>query len=381
MIPRRLFGYLSPILVLAVLIAVASYFLSPKEIPLGERFRFEHVDRGELLKVIQANGTLNPVSLIKVGTQVSGTIHSIHADFNDRVRAGQVLARLDPILLETAVANSQANLSQAEVSLELRRSQWRRCQQLVARQFLSPAQLEEAERAVQAAEAVHRQAAAQLRRDRANLNYSVIRSPVDGVVVARNVDVGQTVAAAFQTPTLFQIANDLRAMQIDTAISEADIGGIKAGMPVRFGVDAYTQREFNGKVKQLRLNPTTQQGVVTYNAVIEVDNADAALLPGMTAHITLTVGVRREVLRIPNAALRFQPGEDILRQFPANNNAIRVFRHRDGVLESVTVETGISDGMWTELVSGDLAIGDPLVVRDIAPNGRNGRPRLGMRLY
>lgn len=380
MIQRKLVGYLLPVFVLVGLVAVAAYLLTPKEPLASERFQFENVGKGDLLQVIHANGTLNPVSLIKVGTQISGTIRSVHADFNDQVRTGQVLVRLDPVLLETAVANSEANLMQANVNLELRRSQWRRSRQLVAREFLSPAQLEEAERAVQAAEAAFKQAEAQLRRDRANLNYSIIRSPVNGVVVARNIDVGQTVAAAFQTPTLFQIAMDLHAMQIDTAISEADVGRIQTGMPVSFTVDAYPQRTFSGKVKQLRLNPTTQQGVVTYNAVIEVENNDGALLPGMTAHIAFTVGMRKAALLIPNAALRYQPAEDTLRQFPAMQG-VRVFRHRRDTLEAIPVETGISDGLWTELTSGDLAVGDALVVRDIAPGARNSRSRFGFRLF
>jgi HlyD family secretion protein len=377
---HRLAEYTVPALIVATLVAAAVYGLSPREVKEAERYRVEKVDRGNLSQVIHANGTLNPVSLIRVGTQISGTIQSVHVDFNSRVRAGQILARLDPILLEASVAQSEANLAQADVAIDLRRAQLKRSQQLVEQRFLSPAKLEEDERAVMAAAAAVKLAQAQLRRDRANLNYSIIRSPVDGVVVARSIDVGQTVAAAFQTPTLFQIAQDLRAMQIDTAIAEADVGTIKIDMPIMFSVDAYPKREFLGTVKQLRLNPSTQQNVVTYNAVIRVDNLDAVLLPGMTAHVSFTIGTRQDVLRIPNAALRFQPTDEQLRKQPTGGSA-RVFRLRADGVAAVRVETGVSDGLWTELVQGELAVGDDLVVREITPVSSVSRPRLGMRLF
>lgn len=307
----------------------------PGAAKLETRYRFATLDRGEIVQAVTANGTLNPVILVNVGTQISGTIKTLGTDFNEPVKRGQVLARLDPALIEAAIAQIEANIAQLQAAVgqaaanlanvrtqqSLARTRLSRNRELLARNFISQSQVDDSEQALQSADAqvtaaeaalraVQAQvgaAQAQLQRERTNLGYTVIRSPIDGVVVARSVDVGQTVAASFQTPTLFQIARDLREMQIDTSIAEADIALIKVGMPVSFRVDALVDQNFAGTVRQIRLNPAIQSSVVTYNVVIDAPNPAGRLLPGMTASVRIEIERKASVLRIPNTALRFRP--------------------------------------------------------------------------
>ena len=214
---------------------------------------------------------------------------------------------------------------------------------------------------------------AQLARDRTNLNYSVIRSPISGVVIARNVDIGQTVAASFQTPTLFQIAKDLRQMQIDTSVAEADIGHLHLGQTVNFSVDAFQEREFTGTVKQVRLNPTIQQNVVSYNVIVAVPNDDGVLLPGMTANVRFTVNQKKAVLRVPNAALRYKPAEedsDTGTTAPPEPGKHALYRLEDGKPVPVNVKTGISDNNFTEILEGEIKEGDKLIVREVGGEGK-----------
>ena len=274
------------------------------------RYRTQPVDRGTIAQRISANGTLNPVTVVNVGTQISGTVIKLHADYNAAVKKGQVLAELDPALLKAQIEQSEANRRSMMASWTLARSTLQRNQSLRDRGFLSDSALDTARKDLDAAAAQIASVKAQIDRDRTNLSYSVIRSPIDGIVVDRTIDVGQTVAASFQTPTLFKIARDLQSMQIDTSVSEADIGNIKPGMPVGFTVDAFRDREFTGRVRVIRLNPTVQQNVVTYNVVIDVRNDTGVLLPGMTAQVAIVTQRRDNVLRLPNAALRFKPADD-----------------------------------------------------------------------
>lgn len=228
---------------------------------------------------------------------------------------------------------------------------------------------------------------AQLARSRTNLNYSVIRSPISGVVVARSIDVGQTVAASFQTPTLFQIAGDLKQMQIETSVAEADIGNLGIGLPVHFSVDAFSDRQFEGRVKQVRLNPTVQQNVVTYNVVVAVDNPDEVLLPGMTAHVQIIVSRHENALRVPNAALRFKPLKEEGGETAAKNNnrkdkgrgGATVYRLERGEPKPVRIKAGISDGSYTEVLGDDIKLGEPLIVREIGAKKEKG-PGFGLRM-
>lgn len=358
------------LIVLFLMLMAASalwYWKSPPESG-QERYKTQAVDRGGIVQNISANGTLNPVVLVNVGTQVSGTVYRLHADFNDPVREGQILVELDPALFQAQLRQAEANIANARVGLKLAENRMARNRTLIEEGFISPDALDVVEQQLEAARAQLAVSEAQLARDRTNLNYSVIRSPISGVVIARNVDIGQTVAASFQTPTLFQIAKDLRQMQIDTSVAEADIGQLHLGQMVRFTVDAFQEREFAGTVEQVRLNPTIQQNVVSYNVIVGVANDEGLLLPGMTANVRFTINEKKDVLRAPNAALRYQPGEDAGSAKPALPPAGErtVYRLQREQSVPATIRTGISDNSFTEIAGGDVKEGDRLIVREIA---------------
>jgi HlyD family secretion protein len=346
-----------------IAIAVGGYALSQKhqrDDP-AQQYKTESVDRGEIVQIISANGTLNPVSIVNVGTQISGTIQRMHANFNDRVTEGQILAELDPAILQATLKQSEANLLSAEADLRLAQTKQGRTRMLVDKAFIARAELDQTTQALEAAQAKLAVAKAQVERDEANLRYSVIRSPVSGVVIARNVDVGQTVAASFQTPTLFQIAQDLTEMQIDTSIAEADIGRVRLGQEVTFTVDTFADKNFTGNVKQIRLNPTIQQNVVAYNVVIGAKNPEGTLLPGMTAHVQIATDRRDNALRVPNAALRFRPKDD---ETAARGPGAKVYRLVGGKPVQTQVKIGIADNSYSEVTSEELKVGDLVITRD-----------------
>jgi HlyD family secretion protein len=292
-------------------------------------------DRGDIRAVVEATGTINAVTTVQVGSQVSGTISRLFADFNSRVKKGQVVAQIDPSLFQGTLlqaradyANAQANLASAKANLEKARAaavqtkaDYERTMGLTKEGVLSQQQLDlakanydSAAAAVSAAQAQVTQAAAQVEQKHAavtvaqtNLNYTTIHAPIDGTVIARNVDVGQTVAASLQAPTLFTIAQDLTKMQVYASTDESDVGMIKTGQVVSFKVDAYPKDTFTGRVSQIRMNATTVQNVVTYNTIIDFENPELKLFPGMTAYITIPVASARNVLRVPNGALRYKP--------------------------------------------------------------------------
>lgn len=353
-----------------VMIGGMAFTYWPGEKPhSSERYRTQAVDRGDIVQVVTANGTLNPVVLVSVGTQVSGTVQKLVADFNDHVKEDQVLAELDPALFKAEVKKSEANVVIAQAALDLAQLRINRMTTLQSKNLVSKDELDEARHQVNEKAGQLKLAEAQLERDRINLRNSVIRSPISGVVVTRNVDIGQTVAASFQTPTLFQIAQDLRQMQINTSIAEADVGMLQPDMAVTFTVDAYPDQRFQGRIRQIRLGPTIQQNVVTYNVVVDVDNKDERLLPGMTAYVSVTVGERKNVLRVPNAALSFQPrrGNDGERgsRPAAKDRKTQVYRlDAQGKLKPVVVEVGATDNTLTEIVEGDLKPGDEVVTRE-----------------
>jgi HlyD family secretion protein len=297
------------LLLLVPLLAAGAYLWWQKGRPGGGDAGFETADvvRGTLAERISANGTINPVTVVNVGVQVSGTVKALHADYNDRVSAGQLLLELDPQLFRARLLQSEANLARARAQAQLAEANRKRAQELLKREFVSGQAYDQAVATAETAKAEVKAAEAAIAADRANLGFSVIRSPVSGVVISRQVDIGQTVAASFQTPTLFTIAKDLTKMQIEAAVAESDIGRVKVGQPVTFTVDAYGQRPFAGTVSQVRLNPTTQQNVVTFTVVISVDNPEGLLLPGMTVTASFKVKDHVGVLLIPNAALSFRP--------------------------------------------------------------------------
>lgn len=374
--------FLVPLLVAAAAAGGYLWWRSQPGAAPAERWRLEAVDRGDVVQVVSANGTVNPVTSVNVGTQVSGSIVRLHADFNSEVKEGQLLAELDPALFNAALAQSEASLNAAQAALRLAQTKEARTRSLVGKGFISQAELDTAVKELEAAQAQVELVRAQVARDKTNLRYTIIRSPISGVVVARNVELGQTVAASFNTPTLFQIARDLSRMQIETSIAEADIGGIREGLPARFRVDAFPGQFFRGEVRQVRLNPTIQSNVVSYTVIVSADNPEGRLKPGMTAFVQVTAHRRDGVLRVPNAALRFRPPAEA---GPAGASAAakqgggagagrrdagqRVYKLVDGKLAAVPIQVGLSDTSWTEVTGGEVKEGDRLVTRDLAGQG------------
>jgi HlyD family secretion protein len=403
---------LVPVLLLALGGAGYAWWRSVSATAPAERWRLEAADKGDVVQVISANGNVNPVTSVSVGTQVSGTIIKLHADYNSVVKAGQLLVELDPSLFNAALAQSAANLNSAQASLRLAETKEARTRSLVGKGFISQAELDTAVKELEAAQAQVELVKAQVARDKTNLQYTVIRSPISGIVVARNVELGQTVAASFNTPTLFQIARDLAQMQIDTSIAEADIGGIKEGLGARFRVDAFPGQFFRGTVNQVRLNPTIQSNVVSYTVIVSADNAEGKLKPGMTAFVQITASRREGVLRVPNAALRFRPPADPAQAdksggaakpaaSPAaasggpagaggnmkgpgggarRDAAPRVYKVVDGKLTAVPVQVGVADSTYTEIVGGDIKEGDKLVTRDLSGQG-GPQSQLRLRMF
>jgi HlyD family secretion protein len=335
------------------------------------------VTRGDLVRSINATGAVNPVVTVQVGTYVSGVVQALECDFNTRVVAGQRCAKIDPRPYQVAVDQARANLVAAQAQLAKDRANltfaarvWQNDRGLVEQGVVSQetadsdqSASEQAKAQVGVDEATIAQRKAALDAAQVDLGYTDIVSPVDGVVVSRNVDVGQTVAASFQTPTLFLIARDLTQMQVDTSVSESDVGTAKLDQPVSFTVEAYPGRTFSGKVTQLRQAPITVQNVVTYDVVVGVENHDLALLPGMTANVRIETERRRAVLAVPLRAVRFEPRDhDGDHGETADADSHRVWVLRDGRLTAVPVQLGIDDGNSVEVVSDALSPGDPVVV-------------------
>jgi HlyD family secretion protein len=270
-------------------------------------YRTVKVERGNVSVVVTATGTLSAVTTVQVGTQVSGTIARLFADFNSVVKKGQIIAIIDTTFLRTQVEDAEASYDRAVAQANQAERDFNRTQDLFKKNLVSQADFDAAKANYETAVAQKKSAQAALNRANINLKYATIRAPIDGVVISRNVDVGQTVAASLQAPTLFVIANDLTKMQVQANIDEADIGKIHVGQDVKFTVDAYPDQQFKGKVSQVRLQPNVVQNVVNYTVIVEVPNPDLKLMPGMTATITVSIDQREDVLKLPNLALRFQP--------------------------------------------------------------------------
>ena len=377
-----------------------------------KRYKLATLEKGDVMQTVSANGTLNPVVLISVGTQVSGTVRKLFVDFNDKVKKNQPLLELDDALVSASERQSAANVVNAQAALDLAQANEARIRQLFAQEYVSKQEYDQAQQALKSARAQLALARAQNERDRANVSFTVIRSPVDGVVIDRVVDIGQTVAASFQTPTLIKIAQDLSEMRIDTSFAEADIGNIREGQKARFTVDAFPNRQFVGDVQQIRLNPTNQQNVVTYNVRINVANPDQTLLPGMTAYVNIGVQKRDGVLLVPNAALRFKPAEAVDKkaengQKPPSTAGMQGMgpgadagppkagsgkgKKRDGQsgtvyvlageeIRPVSVQLGITDNRYTEVVSGELAAGDRVIVGENSGSAK-APSSVGMRMF
>jgi len=360
-------------------------------------FETAAVARGPIAARVTATGTLSPLVEVQVGSQVSGRIQELLVDFNDPVTRGQVIARIDPRLFETEVARARANLAaaeanvlRAEAALTDARLKHERASGLYARGMgakadadTALASYEAAQAELASARAAREQAKAALAQAETNLSYTTIYSPIDGVVISRDVDVGQTVAASLQAPTLFTIAEDLRKMEVHTHVAEADVGKLVPGMAVEFGVDAWPGERFTGTVKEVRYAPQTVQNVVTYDAVVSVDNEDLKLRPGMTAEVVFLVEEREDALLVPNAALRFVPPDELLASAEPppeedGGGVSRVLWVLDGGRpRAVRVRVGITDGRNTEVAGGPLAPGDHVITGLAADSGGERRPTFG----
>ncbi len=379
-------------------------------------YKTASVDKHRIVGKVTASGTLSALVTVLVGTQVSGRVQKLYADFNSKVTKGQLVAKIDPQIFEATVAQATANYAQAKASvanaqaqaknadLQLARTRALHDQSLAAQQDLDTAEANDAmaHASVDMQQASLQQAAASLHQAQVNLSYTSIVSPIDGVVISRSVDVGQTVAASLSAPTLFTIAQDLTKMQVDTNVAEGDVGRLQVGMPTYFTVDSYPGQRFRGKIRDIRNAATTVQNVVTYDAVIDVDNSDLRLRPGMTANVTVIYAERKDVLAVPNAALRFHlpssagaapgasasgrvrgPGANAGGHHTSDDapEAKTVYVLRGGEPQPVSVHTGLTDGTQTEVTDGDLKEGDAVVVdasggEAAAPTTSGGPPQM-----
>jgi HlyD family secretion protein len=397
-------------------------------------FNTAAVSRGDVAATVGATGTVEAVATVQVGTQVTGTIWRLYVDFNSRVQKGQVVARLEPSLFESRLteakanlASGAANLERAQVAVEDTRRKAERARELASQDLLPRSELdvavlahETAQAQLKAAQASLQQAQASVAQAEVNLGHTVIYSPIDGVVISRNVDVGQTVAASLQAPTLFTIAEDLRQMRVVANVDEADVGTIAVGQKASFRVDAFPEENFTGTVSQVRLAPITVQNVVTYNALVDVENRDLKLRPGMTANVTFEVAQRKDVLLVPNAALRYQPDPTLLAERDPENAgepARRWPRERasggppdrgagpghplaasgspagprrgrlvylplpGGKLRPVPVRPGLTDGRFTEIESRALKEGDLVVTGTADAGAAAGQDFSPMRFF
>jgi HlyD family secretion protein len=360
--------------------------------PPAAKYRTEIVDKGTVSETVTATGTISAVTTVQVGSQVSGIIQALYADYNSPVKKGQLLATLDPTPFQLQVQQRQADLQQAQVQMRNAEVQYNRSARLLEEKLVPEADFDTAKANFDGMKAQVDQAVAQLKGSQTNLGYAKIYSPIDGVVVARQYDIGQTVAASFQAPTLFTIAEDLTKMQVQADVDQSDISRVATGQTARFTVDAYPEQTFVGTISQIRLNATQNQNVITYPVIIDVPNPDGRLKPKMTADVTVEVAKVADVLRVPNGALRFKPievgraGENdaasrtALEGTAARGGAaaagralaggMRAARRQqtvyvvlaDGQLKPVEVKIGISDGRFTAITDGALNVGDKIAV-------------------
>jgi HlyD family secretion protein len=364
------------------------------------------VTRWSVVSVVTANGTVEAVTTVQVGSQISGSVQALYADFNSVVKKGQIIARLDPSLVQSdidqaraAVIRAEAEVERLQVALLDAQTKANRARELAERQLIPAADLDAAdvtqrstEAQVRSARAQVTQARAALSQEQVSLSKTVIRSPIDGIVIARDVDVGQTVAASLQAPTLFSIAADLSELQVKASIDESDLGQIKEGQPVTFTVDAYPQDVFTGRIRQVRLNPVVEQNVVTYAAIITAPNPELKLRPGMTASVTVETARRDNVLRVPVSALRFKPTAELLTALgpgkvgPGTNQPaardVNTVWIADDTLHPVRVRVGATDGTFTEVESEQLHEGAQIATRAAAattsrPATTSGNPLMG----
>jgi HlyD family secretion protein len=406
---------------LLVAAAAATWIVLSRRGDSGEaKYKVQAVDRGDVTMTVTATGAISAVTTVQVGSQVSGIIASLHADFNSRVKEGQLLAQLDPTPFEAQVAQRRADLLQAEVQMRNAEVGFHRQERLLSENLAAQADYDTAKANFEATRAQADQARAAMSQAETNLRYTKIMSPIAGVVVDRKYDVGQTVAASFQAPTLFTIAEDLGRMQVQADVDQSDIGRVQVGQTARFTVDAYPDEEFQGKISQIRLNATVNQNVITYPVILEVPNPEEKLRPQMTANVSIEVAQVKDVLRVPNAALRFRPtdvkeegrrssgagagaferrtapaaggsggfaaaagqfGAAVAGGKPAKGTQTVYVQIGEGRLKLVQIRTGISDGRFTQVVSGEIKPGEEVVIGQATTRSEQTSLPIGGRMH
>ena len=355
------------------------------------KYETTKIGKNTIVQVVEASGTINPVTTVNIGSQVSGLIKEIYVDFNSQVKKGQLLAQIDTSLFEAQLQQATANIANAKANyqkilaiMENDKKTYNRYKNLYSRNFIAKSEFDLAEATyfsdmaqLDAAKAQISQAEASFKTASANMRYTKIISPVDGTVVSRAVDVGQTVAASFQTPTLFMVAQDLTNMQIETSVSEADIGKVKVGQEVNYTLDGYQDRVFHGRVTQVRISPTTVQNVVTYTVIVDVDNEEGLLIPGMTANVSIITSKKENIMTVPNSALKFTP---ITKGTVQRYKEQGIWVMENNRPKRINITAGVSDDVNTEIISKDLK-GDETVIIGIlnqrkSNKARGPRPRM-----
>ena len=366
-----------------ILIIIVPFVLNKKN---GKaQYLSEPIQKRTITQIVEATGTIEPINTVSIGSQVSGRIDEIFVDYNSHVEKGQLLAQIDTSLFKAQLQQAEANINNARATLQKNKAlldydtkTYHRYKNLYERNLVSKNDLDEAESAyksdlaqVSAARASIMQAEANYATASANMGYTKIVSPVKGIVISKEVEVGQTVAASFQTPTLFTVAEDLTKMQIETSVSEADIGKVVVGQDVNYTLDGYPDLVFTGKVSQVRLSPTTESNVVTYTVIIEVENNEGKLLPGMTANVSIITGKKEDILTVPNVALKFTVAGNTQKYDQKG-----IWINRKGKPVRVNIETGVSDDNYTEIISDKIKEGDLVYTRNLS----NAKKKENMRV-
>ena len=374
-----------------IIIALILSLIIVKQSKNKVKYETTKIGKNTIVQVVEASGTINPVTTVNIGSQVSGLIKEIYVDFNSQVKKGQLLAQIDTSLFEAQLQQATANIANAKANyqkilaiMENDKKTYNRYKNLYARNFIAKSEFDLAEATyfsdmaqLDAAKAQISQAEASFKTASANMRYTKIISPVDGTVVSRAVDVGQTVAASFQTPTLFMVAQDLTNMQIETSVSEADIGKVKVGQEVNYTLDGYQDRVFHGRVTQVRISPTTVQNVVTYTVIVDVDNEEGLLIPGMTANVSIITSKKENIMTVPNSALKFTP---ITKGTVQRYKEQGIWVMENNRPKRINITAGVSDDVNTEIISKDLK-GDETVIIGIlnqrkSNKARGPRPRM-----
>ena len=380
---RRMFSWIWRkkwwiVLIAIVAFVVPMFFGGAKKATKSEYATVEIV-RGDMRQIVSATGEIQPVNTVNVGSQVSGTIDNIYVDFNSRVKKGDILLTIEPSVLDAQVREAEATFSSSKSKRNYAKSEYERNKILYNEGYISRAEMEQSQTTYEQAEQDVVRTESQYERAKTNRGYATISSPVDGTVISRKVDVGQTVAASFQTPDLFEIAEDLSKMQIETSVSEADIGMVREGQRVTFTVDAYPNKTFEGRVHQIRLSPTTTSNVVVYTVVIAVDNADLSLMPGMTAFVTIIVDERFNAFKVQNSAFLIRNFDSLGVETNGATPSTHLAIMRNGKIIFVEYSKGLVGATETEIVSDEIQEGDKIVVGKMGATGAKANTGMNNR--